>query len=141
MTHSLFRPLAALICGFVFAFGLAISGLANPDKVLRFLTLSENWSPALLFTMGAGIAVTFFGYRRVLNRGALFSESLHLPTKTDLDRRLLLGAGIFGLGWGMAGFCPGPALTALSTGFAEPLIFVVAMIAGSLLQGQLAKRT
>ncbi|MDX1516585.1 MAG: DUF6691 family protein [Woeseiaceae bacterium] len=128
------QSLAALVSGFVFAIGLALSGLANPDKVLQFLTLNSRWSPALLFTMAAGIVVTYVGFRFVLRRGALFSDTLHLPTRTDLDARLLGGAAIFGIGWGLAGFCPGPALTTLTSGHPEPLVFVVAMIAGSLLQ-------
>lgn len=140
MKHATYRLFAAFACGFIFAVGLAISGLADPDKVLQFLTLSSDWSPALLFTMGAGIAVTFAGYRWVLNRGAVFSGTIHFPTKTDIDKNLLLGAGIFGLGWGMAGFCPGPALTTLSSLHAEPLVFVATMIAGSFIQGRIAAR-
>ena len=125
------RLLAGLITGTLFGLGLAISGMANPDKVLQFLTLSSNWSPALLFVMGAAIAVTFVGYKWVLKRGPLFEQQLHLPTKTELDKRLLAGAAIFGVGWGLAGFCPGPAITGLSSGMTEPLIFVTAMLAGS----------
>ena len=139
MTMDLKRSAAAFVCGLVFATGLAVSGLANPDKVLQFLTLNSNWSPALLFTMLAGIFVTFAGYRWVLNRGPIFSDTLHLPTRTDIDRRLLAGAGIFGVGWGLAGFCPGPALTALSSMHVEPFIFVAAMIAGSLVEAQVTK--
>jgi len=137
MTNDIKRSIAAFVCGTVFATGLAVSGLANPDKVLQFLTLNANWSPALLFTMLAGILVTFAGYRWVLQRGPVFSDSLHLPTRTDIDRRLLVGAGIFGVGWGMAGFCPGPALTALSSLHVEPFLFVGAMIVGSLLEPQI----
>lgn len=139
MTSDIKRAVAAFACGLIFATGLAISGLANPDKVLQFLTLNANWSPALLFTMAAGILVTFAGYRWVLQRGPIFSDTLHLPTRTDVDRRLLIGAGIFGVGWGLAGFCPGPALTALSSMHVEPFIFVAAMIAGSLVEAQVAK--
>lgn len=134
MTHDIKRSIAAFICGLVFATGLAVSGLANPDKVLQFLTLNANWSPALLFTMLAGILVTFAGYRWVLRRGPIFSDTLHLPTRTDVDQRLLVGAAIFGVGWGLAGFCPGPALTALSSLHVEPFLFVAAMIAGSLIE-------
>ena len=113
---------------------LAVSGLANPDNVLRFLTLSSGWSPALLFVMGAGIAVTFVGYKLVLKRGPVLEEQLHLPTKTDLEPRLLAGAVIFGVGWGLAGFCPGPAIVGLSSGMMEPFLFVGAMVAGSQIQ-------
>lgn len=139
MTNDAKRSVAAFACGLVFATGLAVSGLANPDKVLQFLTLNANWSPALLFTMLAGILVTFVGYRWVLHRGSVFSDTLHLPTRTDIDRRLLVGAAIFGVGWGLAGFCPGPALTALSSLHAEPVLFVAAMIAGSLIEARVAQ--
>ncbi len=134
MNESMKRALAALISGIVFGLGLAVSGLANPDKVLQFLTLSSNWSPALLFTMAAGILVSLAGYRWVLNRGPVFEDSLQLPTNSKLDRRLIAGAIIFGAGWGLAGFCPGPAIVGLSTGMIEPLIFVAALIVGSQIQ-------
>ena len=128
------KALAALASGLVFGLGLAVSGLANPDKVLQFLTLSSNWSPALLFTMGAGILVSFAGYRWVLHRGSVLEDKLQLPTNNNLDRRLLTGAAIFGVGWGFAGFCPGPAIVGLSTGMIEPLLFVAALIVGSQIQ-------
>ncbi len=139
MTNDAKRSAAAFACGLVFATGLAVSGLANPDKVLQFLTLNSNWSPALLFTMLAGILVTLAGYRWVLRRGPVFSDTLHLPASTDIDRRLLVGAGVFGIGWGLAGFCPGPALTALSSMHVEPFLFVAAMIAGSLIEARVAQ--
>lgn len=123
--------LAALLSGLVFGFGLGVSGLANPDKVLQFLTLDENWSPALLFTMGAGILVAFFCYRIVSRRGPVLCDDLSLPTKTLIDRQLVIGSAIFGIGWGIAGFCPGPAITGLSSGMLEPFIFVGALIVGS----------
>jgi len=126
--------LAALLSGLVFGLGLAVSGLANPDKVLQFLTLDSNWSPALLFTMGAGVVVAFLGYGWVRRKGPLLCDDLQLPTKTVLDRPLITGAVIFGIGWGLAGFCPGPAITGLSAGMIEPYIFVVALIAGSQLR-------
>jgi hypothetical protein len=125
------RVLTALLTGAIFGIGLAVSGLADPDNVLQFLTIGANWSPALLFVMAAGIAVTFAGYRWILRRGPLLERSFDLPTKTALDRRLVAGAIIFGIGWGLAGFCPGPALVGLSAGLAEPFIFVAAMLAGS----------
>lgn len=128
------RLFTGLFTGTLFGIGLAISGMANPDNVLQFLTLSANWSPALLFVMGAAVAVTLLGYKWVLKRGPLFEPQLHLPTNTTIDKQLLLGAAIFGAGWGFAGFCPGPAITALSSGMVEPLLFVIAMLAGSQLQ-------
>ena len=128
------KVISGLLTGAIFGIGLAVSGLANPDNVLQFLTLSAGWSPALLFVMGSGIAVTFVGYKWILKRGPLLEEHLHLPTTTELDPRLLTGAVIFGVGWGLAGFCPGPAIVGLSSGLAEPFLFVAAMVAGSQLQ-------
>lgn len=128
------KILAALLSGLIFGLGLAISGLANPDNVLQFLTLSSDWSPALLFVMGAGILVSFVGYKWVLHRGPVLEDELQLPSNNLLDRRLLTGAAIFGVGWGLAGFCPGPAIVGLSTGMAEPYIFVAALVVGSQIQ-------
>ena len=138
MAKTFVRSVVSLFVGTLFGLGLSVSGLANPDKVQQFLTISENWSPALLFTMGAAIIVTYAGFQLVLARGPIFDEKLHLPERTEVDRNLLLGAGIFGAGWGMAGFCPGPAVTGLSTGMMEPAVFVIAMIVGGQLQQKLA---
>ena len=88
------KLIAALVAGLVFGFGLAVSGLANPDKVQQFLIVSANWSPALLFTMATGVLVTFTGYRWVLRRGPVLVDELQMPTNTKLDRRLLVGSGI-----------------------------------------------
>lgn len=128
------RVFAALLSGLVFGLGLAVSGLTNPDNVLQFLTLSPDWSPALLFVMGAGILVSFAGYKWVLHRGPVLEDELQLPGNNKLDRRLLSGAAIFGVGWGLAGFCPGPAIVGLTTGMIEPFIFVSALIVGSRIQ-------
>ena len=128
------KALAALLSGLIFGLGLAVSGLSNPDNVLQFLTLSPDWSPALLFVMGAGILVSLAGYKWVLRRGPVLEDELQLPSNNKLDRRLLTGAAIFGVGWGLAGFCPGPAIVGLSTGMIEPFIFVTALIVGSQIQ-------
>ena len=128
------KALTALLSGLIFGLGLAISGLSNPDNVLQFLTLSSDWSPALLFVMGAGILISFVGYKWVLRRGPVLEDELRLPSNNSLDRRLLGGAAIFGIGWGTAGFCPGPAIVGLSTGMIEPFIFVAALIAGAQIQ-------
>lgn len=134
MNANIKKALAALFSGLIFGLGIAVSGLSNPDKVLQFLTLTSNWSPALLFTMGAGILVSFAGYKWVLHRGPVFENKLQLPTNNRLDRQLMAGAAIFGVGWGLAGFCPGPAIVGLSTGMTEPLVFVAALIIGSQIQ-------
>ena len=128
------RILTGFMTGVIFGIGLAVSGLADPDNVLRFLTISSEWSPALLLVMASGIAVTFTGYKWILKRGPVLEEQQHLPTKTEVDTRLITGAVIFGVGWGLAGFCPGPAIVGLSSGLTEPFIFVAAMVAGAQLQ-------
>ena len=138
MTHNTKRIFVALVSGLVFGLGIAVSGLSDPDNVLRFLTLSSGWSPALLFTMGAGIVVSFSGYRWVLHRGPVFENEMQLPTNTRLDRNLLAGAALFGVGWGLAGFCPGPAIVGLSAGKIEPFVFIAALIVGSQIQRKVA---
>ena len=121
--------------GLVFGAGLLLSGMSNPARVLNFLDLggiaSGNWDPSLAFVMAGAVAVTFAGYRHVLRRSQpLFAERFHLPTKRELDLRIVTGAAIFGIGWGLVGFCPGPALTALGFGSRAAFIFVAAMLAG-----------
>jgi len=125
------RVLASFTSGILFGLGLAVSGLINPAKVLAFLDIAGNWDPSLAFTMAAAVLVTFIGYRLVLRRQRpLLGGMFHLPTATDIDGRLIGGAALFGIGWGLVGFCPGPALAALSTGSAHVLLFVIAMFAG-----------
>jgi uncharacterized protein len=121
--------------GLVFGVGLLVSGMSNPAKVLNFLDLggigAGNWDPSLAFVMAGAVAVTSIGYRLVLRRAQpLFDEGFHLPTKRELDVRILVGPAIFGIGWGMAGFCPGPALVALGYGSRAAFVFVAAMVAG-----------
>jgi uncharacterized membrane protein YedE/YeeE len=123
------------VVGLIFGFGLLLSGMSDPAKVLNFLDLggiaSGRWDPSLAFVMAGAIAVTFIGYRFVLGRSQpLFAERFHLPTKRELDIRIVAGPAIFGIGWGLAGFCPGPALTALGFGSRAAFIFVAAMLGG-----------
>ena len=125
------QSLWALISGLIFGLGLVISGMANPLKVQNFLDLFGTWDPSLAFVMGGAIAVTAPGYHFVLKRRyPLLNTSFHLPTRRDLDPRLLGGAATFGVGWGLGGFCPGPAITSASMLGAGTLIFVAAMIVG-----------
>jgi uncharacterized protein len=131
--------------GLIFGLGLLISGMSDPAKVLNFLDLagigSGTWDPSLAFVMAGAIAVTFVGYGWVLGRPQpLFGDKFHLPTKQELDLRIMTGPAIFGLGWGLAGFCPGPALTALGFGSSAAVIFVAAMMVGMLLARWLANR-
>ncbi len=126
--------LTSFVSGVVFAVGLGIGGMTQPAKVIGFLDLAGNWDPSLAFVMIGAIGVHSIVYRLIRNRPSpLFSQAFSLPTRTDIDPRLLLGAAIFGTGWGIAGFCPGPALTSLASGNLSPVIFSAAMIAGMFL--------
>jgi uncharacterized membrane protein YedE/YeeE len=119
------------IVGLIFGIGLVISGMANPAKVQNFLDLAGTWDPSLAFVMGGAVIVTFLGYRLAFRQGApLLADRFRLPTKTEIDVRLLWGAALFGVGWGLGGYCPGPALTALSLLAEGTLAFVPAMLVG-----------
>ena len=121
----------ALFAGLIFGLGLIISGMANPAKVLGFLDLAGAWDPSLMFVMGGAIGVAFVGFAAAARRKLTpFGEPINLPTARRIDRPLLIGALLFGIGWGIAGFCPGPAL--VGVGMLEPkaLLFVLAMLAG-----------
>jgi uncharacterized membrane protein YedE/YeeE len=128
------QRLAAGMCGIVFGAGLALSGMTNPAKVLAFLDVFGRWDPTLAFVMGAALAVSALGYALV--RGVSrpwFAEAFAIPTLRDFDARLIGGAALFGVGWGLVGLCPGPALANLSRGSGEVLLFTGAMIAGVVL--------
>jgi len=129
------RALAAFACGLVFGVGILLAGMSNPAKVLNFLDFAAiatgGWDPSLAFVMGGALAVTAVGYRVAFRRSApLLDSRFHLPTRRQIDRPLLAGAGLFGIGWGIAGFCPGGALPALGLGRSEPYVFVAAMLVG-----------
>jgi len=125
----------ALGAGFVFGIGLWVSGMANPKKVLGFLDVTGNWDASLMLVMAGAVAVTLLGFRFVLARARpIFAEKFELPTRKDIDLPLVAGAAIFGIGWGIAGYCPGPALTALATLSVESVVFVAAMLVGGFLQ-------
>lgn len=123
--------ISAFFVGLVFGLGLIISGMTDPAKVQGFLDLAGNWDPSLAFVMGGAILVGLFAFRLAAGRKlALLGGPMRLPAATRIDRRLVLGSLAFGAGWGLAGFCPGPALASLASGGAKPLIFTAAMIAG-----------
>ena len=123
--------LIAFASGLVFGLGLIVSGMANPAKVLGFLDIAGDWDPSLAFVMGGAVLVTAAGFALLRRKSASLSgEPLRWPTATRVDARLALGSLAFGAGWGLAGFCPGPALVAASAGVPDALIFVAAMIAG-----------
>ncbi len=125
------RFVVNLALGLLFGVGLVVSGMSDPAKVLNFLDIFGSWDPSLAFVMGGAVVVAFFGYRYVLKRPAPFAgRRFHLPTRQDIDARIMTGPAIFGLGWGLSGFCPGPAITALSLGATSTYAFVPAMLAG-----------
>lgn len=123
--------LSALIAGLVFGLGLIISGMANPEKIQNFLDLFGHWDPSLAFVMGGAIAVTLPGYLLLKKRSKpVLSEEFKWPTATDIDAKLLGGAALFGIGWGISGFCPGPALTSLPMAANGTFVFTVTMLFG-----------
>ena len=127
------RLLTALMIGLLFGTGIALSGMINPAKVLNFFDIAGSWDPSLAFVMGGALAVAIPGYRLVLGRRApLMAPSFQLPETRRIDAPLVLGSLGFGVGWGIAGFCPGAALPALGTGRAEVAIFVAALVCGLL---------
>ena len=131
------QPLALIsvfVSGLLFGLGLAVSAMVNPAKVIGFLDLAGNWDPSLALVMAGGLAITLPAFRLVLKRDRPLLESrFFLPTSKDVDKRLLSGAMLFGIGWGLAGLCPGPALTSLVTLNGSVWLFFAAMIGGMLL--------
>lgn len=127
------RNILTFFVGIVFGTGIAMSGMANPAKVINFFDIAGTWDPSLAFVMGGAVVVAFIGYRLVFRRETpVYEPTFDIPQKTQLDLRLIAGSAIFGVGWGIAGFCPGGALPALGTLKAEVILFVVALIAGIL---------
>ncbi len=121
----------SLLAGLVFGLGLIVSGMANPAKVLGFLDLGGAWDPSLAFVMGGAVAVAAVAFAFARGRTlSLLGARMALPTSRVIDRRLVLGSLLFGIGWGIAGFCPGPALVALGMGEAKAGVFVLAMLVG-----------
>lgn len=132
---------AAAASGAIFGIGLAISGMTRPEKVVGFLDLAGAWDASLAFVMVGAILVHFIAYRLARRRAApLFDTRFHLPTRKDVDRRLLAGAAIFGIGWGLGGFCPGPGIVAAASGSLPAIAFVAAMTAGILLEDLVISR-
>lgn len=128
------RNLVNLLAGLVFGLGLLISGMANPAKVQNFLDLAGTFDPSLIFVMAGAVAATFVGYRLALRRPTpVLAARFYLPAVKDIDARLIGGATLFGIGWGLSGFCPGPAITSLPLLAKGTLVFVPAMLAGLVL--------
>lgn len=133
------RALAAFFAGALFGVGLVVGGMSDPNVVLRFLDVAGDFDPSLLFVMLGATGTTLVLFRLVLKRDRpLFDADFHLPTARVIDGRLVLGAAIFGVGWGLSGYCPGPVLVGAGGGMWTALLFVPAMIAGALLQRRYA---
>ncbi|WP_420555560.1 DUF6691 family protein [Roseovarius sp.] len=125
------KLLFAVLTGMIFGAGITLSGMINPAKVLNFLDIAGTWDASLIFVMGGAVVVTFLGYRLVWRRSApLFAGRFQVPTSTAIDGRLVGGSALFGIGWGIAGFCPGAAIPALGTGRWEVILFLVAVGVG-----------
>jgi uncharacterized membrane protein YedE/YeeE len=125
------KVVMALLVGLLFGLGLILSGMSDPAKVLGFLDLAGNWDPSLAFVMGGAVLIGSLAFPFVTKRSkSILGDPMRLPTATKIDRRLVLGGLTFGVGWGMAGYCPGPALASLAQGGIKPMLFVIAMLAG-----------
>lgn len=133
-------PLTAFLSGLLFGFGLSISEMINPTRVIGFLDVAGNWDMTLLLVMCGALAVAFTGFALVLKQPRpVFADKFGLPARTQIDKSLLIGSALFGAGWGLAGFCPGPAITALATLSSPVLLFVLSMIAGQWLAARIVK--
>lgn len=131
----------SFLAGLLFGLGLLISGMANPAKVTGFLDITRQWDPSLAFVMGGAISIGFFAFRMAKKRQRpIFGDKMVLPTSSTLDKRLVGGAVLFGIGWGLAGICPGPGLVLLGAGELKGVGFVLAMIAGMWLFQRLERR-
>ena len=127
------KNVLALISGLVFGFGLILSGMANPAKVIGFLDIAGSWDPSLAFVMGGAIAIGFFAFKYAETRDTTFlGEELNLPRNNTIDKRLVGGSLVFGAGWGLGGFCPGPGLVSLGMGYSGGIIFALSMVVGML---------
>lgn len=123
-----------LLAGLIFGFGLLLSGMANPAKVLNFLDLAGHWDPSLAFVMAGAVIVTAIGYRLIFRRAKpVLDETFQLPTAREVDSKLVLGAAVFGVGWGLVGLCPGPALVSIALAAPAIFVFVPAMLVGVVL--------
>ncbi len=126
-----FSLISQYLIGVLFGLGLLISGMTNPQKILNFLDLAGSWDPSLIFVIGGAVLVGLAGFYLLTKRSkAFFGGALHIPTRRDISKPLVIGGIIFGAGWGIAGFCPGPAIVSVGSGHAKAAVFVIAMLTG-----------
>ncbi len=141
MSLAFLQSMAALLCGLLFGAGLLVSGMTDPGKVLGFLDVLGGWNPALMGVLGGAVMVSLAGFQYVRKMARpWFDSQFNLTPRSDIDKPLLLGGALFGFGWGLAGYCPGPALAGLGLGNPEAAIFVAAMTVGGLAQAWWAGR-
>ncbi|NTJ67682.1 YeeE/YedE family protein [Agrobacterium rhizogenes] len=141
MKRNIYQFGAALISGVVFGLGLSLSGMLNPARVQGFLDVFGAWDPSLAFVLGGAVVVAFIGVQAMKRmRHPAFDDSFHMPTNRQIDVSLVIGSGLFGLGWGIGGFCPGPAVASLSVGIPQTALFVVTMLAGMTLYDRIWSR-
>ncbi len=146
MNRSILRFSTALASGLVFGLGLSLSGMLNPARVQAFLDIFGNWDPSLAFVLGGAVSVAFIGVRAAQHMGhPVLDDTFHLPTNQKIDAPLIIGSALFGLGWGLGGFCPGPAIASLSvaaltSGAPQVILCVVAMLVGMMLHDRLWSR-
>ena len=131
----------SLLCGLLFGFGLALAGMTDPLKVLGFLDITGEWDASLMLVLGGAVSMTALCFTKILKRSCpVFDEQFHMPKKTRIDKPLIMGSGIFGIGWGISGYCPGPGIALLAAHNQETWIFLPAMLSGWLLY-RLTNRT
>lgn len=141
MNHPLLHRITEFAVGLLFGMGLMLAGMTDPSKIIGFLDLAGAWDPSLAFVMGGAIVVGLGAFALVKRRTtSLLDGAMRLPTSRDMDKRLVLGSVLFGAGWGLAGFCPGPAIVSLGAGNAKAAVFVLAMLAGMVVFELLEKR-
>lgn len=139
MSRAARQTTVSALAGVLFAAGLGLGGMTQPSKVLAFLDFGGAWDPSLAFVMLGAVATHAFAYRLIRGRTApLFADAFQIPKRTDVDWKLIGGASVFGIGWGLGGYCPGPAVVSLGGGSVQPLVFVVMMVLGMLLADKLA---
>lgn len=128
------NALIAFVVGLVFSIGLSVAGMTQPQKIIGFLDVFGNWDPSLMFVMMGAIGVHFFAYKYIAQKNKpTFDENWHIPNRKDITPALIIGSILFGFGWGLGGFCPGPAITSLASFEIKPILFFVSMLSGMVL--------